>query len=86
MASNDYASNDPFDIASSRTIAPVTCTDCGNNMYCFRRSPAGCGERQWFLCSGCGEKIERTVGLQPSDTAIQSEAEKIAGIDARERK
>jgi hypothetical protein len=78
------ASKDPFYFAKSHSIASIRCVGCGSNMYCFRRSLAGQGERQWFICAGCGNESERTVGLRSTDATIQTdESEKT--LDAGQR-
>ena len=61
------ASRDPFFYSKKNFVLSITCTCCGNNMYCFRRSPVSTGERQWFYCVGCSNEIERTAGIEPSD-------------------
>lgn len=76
-------SREPFDITHSKTVAPITCVDCGHNMHCIRRAPAHPGEHQWFECSACGGKVEKIVGLQPSDAAIQGSMEKSLGISPK---
>lgn len=73
-------SRDPFNIASSPTIAPIVCSQCGNNMHCIRRRPVARGEQQSFVCAWCAFSLERTVGLQDSNAAFQAEAEKRLGI------
>lgn len=78
------ASRDPFNFATSAHVVPVPCTACGNNMHCVRRTPAPGGEHQRFACAVCGNESERTLGPQPSDAAIQAEAENCLGIDSRQ--
>jgi transposase-like protein len=73
-------SKDPFNIAQSPQVAPITCIACGNNMRCVRRSPGRSGESQAFVCAVCGRSFERTVGLQVGDAAIQVEVENSLGI------
>jgi len=77
------ASKDPFSIASSRSVAPIPCIKCGNNMHCIRRMPIGAGERQTFMCATCTHSIQRTVGSQASDAAVQAEAERRSGVSPR---
>jgi hypothetical protein len=77
------ASKDLFNFAQSPNVTPIVCHDCGNNMHCIRRQQVADGERQTFMCAACGSAAERLVGLQPSDAAIQAEAEKRSGVAPR---
>lgn len=74
------ASKDPF--FYSKFVPSIPCTECGNNMYCFRRTPESEGERQWFYCATCSNEAQRVAGAESSDATIQTEAEKITGVDA----
>lgn len=79
------ASRDPFNIGKSPVVAPIPCVDCGNNTHCVRRQPTAEGERQLFICAACGGSSERTVRAQQSDTDVQREAERQAGLLPRTR-
>ena len=80
------ASQDPFYISKSLIVAPIACLGCGHNMYCFRRQLVETGERQSFLCSGCGHEIARTVGPEASDSEIQALVERTVGLASRSAK
>jgi hypothetical protein len=73
-------SKSPFRIVDSPLVAPITCVECGNNMYCVRREPVADGEKQLFLCAACGRDFERIEGPQPSDAEIQRAAEDLSRI------
>ena len=77
------ASKDPFLFSRTKVVAPIPCVECGNNMHCFRRTPVRSGERRWFHCAGCSNEIERTVGVEPSDAAVQAEAEQRSGVSPK---
>ena len=74
------ASRDSFYFSQAKFVASIPCSECGNNMYCFRRSPVSTGERQWFYCVGCSNEIQRTVGPELGDYAVQAEAERRSGV------
>lgn len=76
-------SRDPFNFTTSPAIAPIPCTQCGNNMQCIRREPVADAERQTFLCEACGHSSVRTLGTQESDYDVQRWAERSAGISRR---
>ena len=82
------ASAKPFNFLDSRIVAPIICTDCGNNAHCIRRTPDSTGrpyEYQAFECVECRRRSVRTVGTSLSDEEVEATAEKIAGVskDAR---
>jgi hypothetical protein len=56
------ASKDLFEFLSLPCLLPISCVECGFNMYCVRRSPEETGEKQTFTCAACGESKERIVG------------------------
>lgn len=74
------ASNDPFNFSGSKNVLPIPCSECGNNMYCFRRSPEGTSERQWFHCASCNNETQRLAVDEQSDAEIQADAESITGV------
>jgi uncharacterized Zn finger protein len=73
-------SRDPFNIRNSISVASIPCADCGHNMHCVRREPAGTGERQMFQCTSCGAMTDKIVNLQISDADVQRHAERMLGI------
>lgn len=58
------ASKDLFGFLSLPCLMPISCVECGYNMYCVRRSPEETGEKQVFTCATCGESTERIVGAR----------------------
>ncbi len=74
------ASKDAFYFSGSKNVMPIPCAECGNNMYCFRRSPDGDGEKQWFYCALCTNETQRLAGGEQSDADIQAEAESLTGV------
>jgi len=63
-------------------VVPIVCIECGNNAHCIRREADKQDfhrEHRTFQCTTCRRLSYQIVDLSPSDAAIQSEAEQMAG-------
>ena len=72
--------------SEAKFVAPVVCTECGNNAHCVRRQETFGKEVQTFECAVCGHQTVLTREYGPSDEEVQRMAERVSGIGSRDEK